>query len=271
LAISQQYPLGDEGLSAIPELTTEAVEAARWNPAVGCLVDRVYPGHPLILSFGYRQEQYLPAFDFFGRTKKLENLIATRFNRILVRDVFNGWYHRGVPGMGADINEVSATLRGLIDAMAPCRVHAIGQSMGGYAAIMFGMLLGADRITAFAPLSHLDAEEAIRYGDLGFLSVMERLRQDRPRVAYLDLVGLGRSVGFRGELQVVFGTHPRQDDGVSSNFDALHALRLARLPNVSLYPYPEADHGIVQWLVENKRMDDLLIRLLGERASSARS
>jgi hypothetical protein len=60
---------GDDGLSDIPELTIAAVEAARWNPGVGCLIDRVYPGLPLVLAFGYARYDTLPNFDFFSRRR----------------------------------------------------------------------------------------------------------------------------------------------------------------------------------------------------------
>jgi len=245
-------------------LTVEAIEAARWNPGVGCLVDRVHRDSPLIIAFGFCQFPYVASFDFFNRTKKLEKRFGSKYNRILVRDARNSWYHRGVPGLGADVDEVASTLRAMIHAVEPCRVFSIGQSMGGYAAIMFGMLLGVDRIAAFCPLSHLDPEEAARYGDLGFRGAMLALRDDPPRAIYPDLVRLGKSLGFRNELHVIFGTHPQQDDGLSSNFDAIHALRLAQLPNVLLHPYPEADHLVVSWLIENKQLDDLLARLIGE-------
>ena len=153
--------------------------------------------------------------------------------------------------MGVDVDEVTDSLLGLIDAIRPSRMITMGQSMGAYAAIMHGMLLGADQIVAFGPLSHLDPimRDAIRglwlpLGDAGIAS-------DRPRCFYKTSSSSVREVDYRGELHVIFGTHPRHDDGVSSNFDAVHALRLAQLPNTILDPHPQADHGIVSWLVDN--------------------
>ena len=257
-----RFSLGVRGILDVPELTNDALEFARWNPEVGCLIDRVRPGHPLIISFGFVNWEELPIFDFFGRTKKLEARTNSTFNRILVRDIRNGWYHRGVSGLGTHVDEIAATLRGLVHSIRPSRVLTIGQSMGGYAAIMFGMLLDADRIIAFGPLSHLDPEEAACYGDLRFLPVMKSLTADRPKSGYFDLVRLGGSLGHRGAVHVVFGTHPGIEDVEAGNLDAIHALRLARLPNVTLHPYPEADHLVVKWLVDHEQIDDLLEELL---------
>jgi pimeloyl-ACP methyl ester carboxylesterase len=259
-----RIPLAAEGLSDVPELTNAAVEAARWNPEAGCLIDRVYPGRPLVIGFAFADWQQLPAFDFFGRTKKLEDRLSLTFNRILIRDVVNAWYHRGVPGLGAHVDEVAATLRALVRAIRPGRVTTIGQSMGGYAAIMFGMLLGVDRIAAFGPVSHLDPVEAACYGDRRYLGVMEALKADPPKSGYYDLPQLGRALGYRSDLNVLFGTHPGNDDGVSGNLDAIHALRLARLPNVSLHPCPRSEHAVVQWLIDHGQADDWLDKILAD-------
>lgn len=264
----QRIALGAEGLSGVPELTNAALDAARSNKDVGCLIDRVIPGRPLIISFGFVDWTNPPIFDFFGRTKKLEDRIGQRLNRILIRDVVNSWYHRGVPGLGTHVDEVAATLRGLVRSIGPSEVITIGQSMGGYAAILFGMLLDADRIVAFGPLSHLDPVEAERYGDRRFLPVMEQLRDDPPKSGYYDLVELGKAVDYRGDLHVLFGTHPGIDDGVSGNLDAIHAFRLAKLPRVTLHPYSQSVHAVIQWLIDHKQIDDVLAGLLASETAA---
>jgi pimeloyl-ACP methyl ester carboxylesterase len=261
----QSLSIGVKGISDAPELTNDAIEHARWNPEIGCLIDRVQPGVPLILCFGFVNWKKLPIFDFFGRTKKLEIRMDQPLNRILVRDIENSWYHRGVPGLGAHVEEVAASLRGLIRSIRPSCVWTIGQSMGGYAATMFGMLLNADRIVAFGPLSFLDPEKALLYGERRFLPVMNRLAADRPKSYFDDLVRLGTSLNYQGALNVVFGTHPGGEATELGNLDAIHALRLARLANVSLYPHPQSDHLVVKWLSDNQLMDGLLDKiLLGE-------
>jgi hypothetical protein len=254
--------IGVKGIADVPELTNQAIEHARWNPEIGCLIDRVSPNCPLIISFGFVDWNKLPIFDFFGRTKKFENRTGLNLNRILVRDIKNSWYHRGVPGLGGHVDEVAASLRGLIRSIRPSRVWTIGQSMGGYAAILFGMLLDAERIIAFGPLSHLDPVEAVRFGDRRFLSVMNSLAADRLKSRYDDLAELGERLAYRGPLHVIFGTHAGVDDGDFGNLDAIHAFRLARLPNVLLHPYPDSGHPVVKYLVDHKLIDDLLESLL---------
>ena len=44
----QRFVPNVEDLSDVPRLTEAALVAARWNPEVGCLIDRVRPGRPLV-------------------------------------------------------------------------------------------------------------------------------------------------------------------------------------------------------------------------------
>lgn len=258
----QRISLGAEALADLPKLTNAALQSARKNPKVGCLIDHVYPGRPLIMTFGYVDWLEPPNFDFFGRIKKFEALHHTCFNHLFLRDSLNAWYHRGIPGLGSHVDEVAGTLRGLIRSMGVSRVITIGQSMGGYAAIMFGLLLGADQVVAFGPLSHLNPDEALRYGDRRFLNAMQDLRANPPKSVYEDLSHMLKTFPFHGDLHLFYGTHPGHDDGVSGNFDALHAFRLAHYKRTFLYPYPAAGHPIIQWLIDQRQIDEVLARML---------
>lgn len=249
-------------LDDVPALTAAAVASANRDPRVGCLIDRVEPGCPLIVSFAFADWNATPSFDFFEQTKTLEQNTGIRLNRILLRDVENAWYHRGVPGLGTHVDEVAATLRMIIRTIAPSEVITVGQAMGGYAAIMFGMLIGARRIVAFGPLSHLDPDELARLGDRRYLGAVEQLRAEPPRTPYFDLLPLAEALNYQGAVHVVFGTDPGVDDSASGHLDAVHAFRLAQAANVTLHPSPDAEHAVVKWLIDHGQIDDLLARLL---------
>ncbi len=141
----------------------------------------------------------------------------------------------------------------------------IGQSMGGYAALLFGTLLDADRIVAFGPLSHLDPAEAARAGDLRFLRIMQSLAADPPKSVLRQPRRAGRSPRLPGDHPPrLRDATPGTTTASSGNLDAIHALRLARRPGVVLHPYPGADHLVIPWLVEHHQMDPLLARLLAD-------
>ncbi|RVQ21835.1 tetratricopeptide repeat protein [Sinorhizobium meliloti] len=73
-------------------------------------------------------------------------------NKLHVKDrTGQSWFHEGVEGFSCDVRSTAAALGTFIRAGRFKRVTCIGASMGGYAAILFGAKLKADRVVAFSP------------------------------------------------------------------------------------------------------------------------
>ncbi len=222
----------------------------------GYVVDAPHPNAPLIITFGFVDWNALPAFDFVGRTRKLETISGQSINRILVRDTANMWYQHGVGGLGRDVDETAASLRRLIAELSPTSVSTVGQSMGAYAAILFGTLLDADRVLAFGPLSYLRSDWARRDGDLRWLAMMEKLDLYPPQRCYDDLPALIAERSHSPSIHIVFGS--AQETGEASNMDALHTRRFEHLPRVTIEEIPQAPHAVVKWLIDARRIDGML-------------
>ena len=78
-------------------------------------------------------------------------------------DLHQKWYHNGIKGISTDIDETVSYLHGIISNYK--KVIFIGNSAGGYAAILFGSLLNISTVIAFVPqtiLYHSDIEERFR-------------------------------------------------------------------------------------------------------------
>ena len=232
------------------------------------LVDRIVPGAPLVIAFGFVSWTSRPAFDFYGRLRKLEQASGQHLNKILVRDSGNAWYHRHIAGLGSHVDETAQALRELVRRIAPSQVTTLGQSMGAYAAVMYGLLLDAQQIVAFGPLSFLDVEQARLYHELRWLPVMESLAQDPPLSGYYDLAALCRARATDDtQLHLVFGTRPDVANAGASasasasesvNLDAMHAQRLAAFGRCTLHPFPQSGHAVVQHLIDTRRINGLL-------------
>ncbi|PKB19715.1 hypothetical protein CLU91_0041 [Janthinobacterium sp. 64] len=232
------------------------------------LVDRIVPGAPLVIAFGFVSWTTRPAFDFYGRLRKLEQASGQHLNKILVRDSGNAWYHRRIAGLGSHVDETAQALRELVRRIAPSTVTTVGQSMGAYAAVMYGLLLDAQQIVAFGPLSFLDVRQARLYHELRWLPVMESLAQDPPASGYYDLAALCRARATDAtQLHLVFGTRPDMANGGASasesvNLDAMHAQRLAAFGRSTLHPFPQSGHAVVQHLIDTKRINGLLAKCI---------
>ncbi|MEM1416460.1 MAG: hypothetical protein AAGH15_16235 [Myxococcota bacterium] len=63
----------------------------------------------------------------------------------------NAWFLQGIPGLGHDLASTAEALRQLVAELAPSRLVAFGDSMGGSGALVFGDALGADVVVALSP------------------------------------------------------------------------------------------------------------------------
>lgn len=226
------------------------------SPDIGFVVDAPHANAPLVIAFGFVNWESLSDFDFDGRTLKMAERTGVPLNRILLRDTANLWYQHGVSGLGRDADEVAAALRGWIERLRPSGVVTVGQSMGGYAAILFGTLVGADRVLSFGPLSYLRPDWARRDGDTRWLSTFDKLHRFAPARLYDDLPALLRATPRPPAIRVVIGS--ANEAGQPINLDRLHAQRLVDCPGVSVQEFSHAPHAVVQWLIEQGHIDELL-------------
>jgi pimeloyl-ACP methyl ester carboxylesterase len=215
---------------------------------------------PLIITFGFAQWNAPVAFDFVGRLRKLEFLLGQSFHRIHLRDRSLSWYLHGLPGLGSNLLRTLDALASQVRALAPTRVLTLGQSMGGYGAILYGLALGADRIVAFGALSTMDPAVARAQGDPRWLSVMERLQAEGIRPERSDLVTLAAASARPLDLRLHYGEQPDFPKRGPANLDLFHAERFASLPGCRIYRHAEANHAPSLLLQAQGRLDAVLLR-----------
>lgn len=249
-------------LAALPVLDNATVESTDDD----FLVDAVHPGAPLVISFSFVAWNQRPPLYFFGRSKKLEQLTGQPLNRILLRDKTFHWFMHGVPGLGTEVDQVVARLKRLVAAIRPSQVWCIGDSMGGYAAVLFGMLLRADRIVSICPLSTFDPDFARRYNDKRFLWAMDAVAATVPDNKYLDLPRLARELDHQGRVDLILGTNAGDTAPEAVNFDVMHAFRLGHLPRYRVHYVTEAHHDDVALrLARDGQLDGILLECFFDR------
>ncbi len=108
--------------------------------------------------------------------------IEKAYKHIFIRDVFKQWYLKG-------INHVISTPEKLIDFLRnetkEFRVITVGSSAGGYAAILYGSILKAEKIMAFNP--QFELKSLLKRSNEAINPLIFRLK-DSERVRYYDIL-----------------------------------------------------------------------------------
>lgn len=211
----------------------------------------------LLIAFGgLRGKVGVLPFEFFRATGDIP------VKRLFVRDLRESWYHRGIPGHGNTLTDVVGAVEEVVARARAERLVVAGNSAGGYAALVFGTLLGADAALCFAPQTTLDLDDLAALGDDRWDEYL------RPLTAAGALderwVDLARALpgARRAETRyrVFFDESLAPDRG--------HAERLLGIDGVSLYRFGHGRHRLVNSLRENGVLHRLLQRELEAGAGS---
>lgn len=190
----------------------------------------------------------LPPFEFKGLSAGL----ATK--RLFLRDPEQAWYQRGLPGVSDHIDGVAEHLAARVAASGAERVVMVGNSMGGYAALLFGARLDVDEVVAFAPQSFLGRVKRALHRDRRWKHQM-RGAQTSPtlRRVNLDLLAaIPKAAPSRCKAQIHYGRDER--------LDGVHAERLAHLPRLTVHGHATGGHALVRALRDGGQLAQILGR-----------
>jgi hypothetical protein len=218
----------------------------------GVLGDLDAPSPVLVIAFGGQAMRLAgaPPFEFFGVLREHD-----RPKKLFVRDHHRSWYHRGVVGLGDDIASVATALQELVDSTAPTKVVALGSSSGGYAALLFGRLMGVDEVHAFGPQTFISADLRQRHGDERFRKMLPLLLEsDHYQSEYGDLNELFSRTPHNGARVVIHYCEGEPGDGV-------HARHMQSQPGVELRKYPGGDHNVAKYLRDRGTLTSVLTEI----------
>ncbi|ASK02194.1 hypothetical protein VC596_24200 [Citrobacter freundii] len=186
-------------------------------------------------------------FTFSGKFKSLP---ATK---VYINDYNNEWYTNGVPDYPSD--------DALVDFLNECKskyikngkLWIVGSSMGAYAALKFGALVGADRIIAFNPENKLGMK---------FSKSIENSNLISDEHNNFDLCSL--KYNENSEIIIVSNNGNFVDYYSANKFK--HAI-----PNSKVYVLNNFKHNILEELNQTKNVDDLLGLMISKGSSAGLS
>lgn len=180
----------------------------------------------------------------FGR--KFKSLPATR---VYLNDYNQEWYTQGVPDYPSDEKLVEFLNECKRKYVKGGKLWILGSSMGAYAALKFGSLVGADRIVAFNPEHILGMK---------FSKSIENSNAIGDGNNHLDLCSL--EYNKNGEVIIVSN---------NGNFIDLYSANKLKnaIPNSKVYVLNNFKHGVLEDLNQTRNIDELL-GLMISRGSS---
>lgn len=204
------------------------------------IVSRIIPdARCTVIAFGGMLTQLgMPPAEF------LKTFTQKNINTVFVKDFQQCWYQKGLLGLSTDIQQTVQVIKERIPDQQE-NIYTVGTSAGGFAAILFGVLLNADKIIAFGPQTIL-TEQVFQ----NFKSPDSRFQDINLESPFSDLKQLLQVSEYSSSIHIHFAKNHHSDK--------VAAERLANLKNVNLYPWETDTHNIAGWLKSQQKLDSVL-------------
>jgi len=203
----------------------------------------------LLVTFGgIRQGMGMPVYEFYNSLKDLD------CDKIFIKDVYQAWYHKGVNEEINSILKLKVLLEEVVKKKPYDKIVFIGNSMGGYGAILFGILLNVDCVVAFSPQTFINKLNRLWFKDGRWDKEISNVYFNNSfQKKFYNLKNFLRNNTYSTQIDIFYSANDK--------LDSLHSERLKSLKKVTLYSYQKGDHNLIKEL----RADDELFRIIRER------
>lgn len=186
----------------------------------------------------------MPPFEFYRAAK----LITC--SKIFLRDLSQAWYQRGLPSLGEDILSIRDYLQHEITQSGARHIRFVGNSMGGFAALLFCALLKCGKAIVFSPQTFVSAEMRSIHQDNRWEQQINQLHKTTTGSEIFDI----KPYALKNYPELQASIYVSTDDSL----DALHAQEMSDLPNVTIHRVGGGGHEIVKVLRDSGMLDQIL-------------
>ena len=227
------------------ELSRESIE----NSKSGVLSDIKGRKNLLVTFGGIQQGIGVPVFEFFNSVKDLS------CDKIFIRDFNQTWYQQGIDEQLNTTDTIAEYLKEKIQENAYKNICFLGNSMGGYAAILFGLKLNVDYVISFAPQTFYDKKSRLLNWDRRWMTQMRNIHKLQKNHSNSDLRNiLTDTAGSKTRIYVYYSPKHRLDN--------IHAKRIENYDAVTLKPVIEGGHNIVKTVRDRGEIKLILEEIL---------
>jgi len=161
-------------------------------------------------------------------------------NIIFVNDPSNQWYLNGIPSLGASLEQTILCLKKWIDYLDIQEVYTVGTSMGGHAAIHYGIELNANILS-------FPAEVILREQ---YSRSIKHLGSDIVKKEFL----LEKIADFDKTIHMIIGE--------STPKDLINASYVRKFANVKVYSLLGVDHYVPSMISRSSKLYTLLTKFV---------
>jgi hypothetical protein len=208
--------------------------------------ENLMPGSAKLFLFfgGIAGALGMSPFEFYRSANVLHH------SKIFLRDPRQAWYQRGLPGVGDDAIAVGRYLERKIVQSGASEVRFVGNSMGGFGALLFCAMLRLGQAIAFAPQTFVSLDKRTRYGDTRWANHVSALHAT---VSAQDILDLQSWISERSP-------HMRATVLVSKAdaLDIRHSDELSIFPNVEIRRFAGRGHDLVAELRDEGKLVEIL-------------
>lgn len=178
---------------------------------------------------------------------------SSKKTKFFLRDFSQSWYQQGLPGIGNTVFDIGRFIETKIKQINPDETFFVGNSMGGYAAILFAAMLQCGKAIAFCPQTFISPIKRLIYRDLRWsrqiLKTYKATMLRTPSPIY-DLKKLLSRNGSRYTAEVFVS--------LNDKVDLVHAKRIEKFKNVYVYKYDIAGHNLVKYLRDQDQLQTIM-------------
>ncbi|MDP5030748.1 MAG: hypothetical protein NWQ54_15560 [Paraglaciecola sp.] len=177
----------------------------------------------------------MPPFEFYNAAKIINS------NKIFIRDFTQSWYQNGLALISEDIDGTVRFIQLKINELKAEKIFFVGNSMGGFAAILFCNLLQTGQAIAFAPQTFISPLKRLIYRDSRWtLQILNTYKTSLFKSKIWDLKSFLLKINKIQPTSIYVCTNDK--------LDYLHAKNISQLPNITINEFNVGGHDIVKIL-----------------------